>query len=619
MFYSHMFKNVHEVKGNLAQQLITKLIVLNPPNFGKSDYESIAKYKNKLIFIEKNNGDQSVDNYIPCLFYRNPNSSNYLIYFHGNSEHIFQIEYYGLDFRSYLEMNIIIVEYPGYSIYPCNNIESNIILSNSLIVYDWIKTKFKASDDQIFVCGRSLGTASAIYLSSRRKPKAVFLISAFTSLKDIGEDYKASIFLEDIFNSYKYITKITTPILFIHGEKDSLIHYKHSIYLYQEMKKTNEIVDIQLNRNMTHNDFDLKEDIILPMKNFIDKNKLKSNKNNIKLSEDEINNLYKMPQPILKMIESKLFDLQSFQLKKKISQKNAIFFMKSFDNNLIFASGSKILMYNQKNYVLEEEIDINKKHPNAVISCLFQMKNHNFVCGTKLGDIIIFEQIPELEEDNCEDLDDVYNEIKHIPLNEEIYKIDSILPNYICVLTKKAIKFYDDNFNEKMSKNLAQLYTNFIQISKDHLALLSYEHLSICKITENGLEEIGRYNEIKSNNFKNILISTNKYILVGGRKCIYLIDDINKKSIEKFMVKGEINYIYKMNDEFFFATTSEGTILQITINKNKKLEFKEKKFDDCEINSLFIKSCKSILFTDENNIQIWNIPSKENNGDCTIC
>ena len=84
-----MINNEFEEKGNWIQHQITKLIILNPPAFGKSDYQSLSKYKNKLIFIEKNSGIQSADNYIPCLFYRNPKSSNYLIYFHGNSEHIF--------------------------------------------------------------------------------------------------------------------------------------------------------------------------------------------------------------------------------------------------------------------------------------------------------------------------------------------------------------------------------------------------------------------------------------------------------------------------------------------------------------------------------------------------
>ena len=618
-----MTNNQYEEKGNWLQQLVTKLIVLNPPNFEKSDYKSIPKFKNKLIFIEKNSCIQSVDNYIPCLFYRNPNSSNYLLYFHGNSEHIFQIEYYGLDFRSYLDMNIIIVEYPGYSIYSYKNPDSNMILSNALIVYDWIKNRFQASDDQIFVCGRSLGTASAIYLSSKRKPRALFLISAFTSLKNIGKDYQASFFMEQIFNSYKYITNINSPILLIHGEKDTLINYKHSLYLYQEMNKTNTSVEIKINENMTHNDFSLKDDIILPIKNFIDKYKLRSNKSNINFSENELNELYKMPQSILKMIESKLFDINNFKLSKTIEIKNAIFFVKSNNNIIIFSNGSKILMYNLKNYSLEDEIDIGKKYPNAVINSLYLNNNQNIICGTDLGDIIVFEKVPELEQDDFEDLEETYIEIKHIPFNEEIYKIDKFFPDFLCILTKNTLKFYDDNFNEKTSIKLPQLYTNFVQISKENIALLSYNHLSIYQIKEDRLVLTCKYTGIKSNNFNNILIATNKYIIVGGRKTVYLLNYIdNIKTNSPFIVSGvsgEINYIYKIDDISFLASTSDGKVLDIQLKNKNGIDFKEKKFTNDEINSLFLKSYKSILLTTEKNIQVWTNSSKENKDeDCTI-
>ena len=82
-----------------------------------------------------------------------------------------------------------------------------------MIVYDRVKSKFKVKNDQIFVCGWSLGTACAIFLSSQRNPKAVFLVSAFTLIKNIGKDFKSSAFVEEIFNSYKYITNIKSYVL----------------------------------------------------------------------------------------------------------------------------------------------------------------------------------------------------------------------------------------------------------------------------------------------------------------------------------------------------------------------------------------------------------------------
>ena len=610
-----MNNNQKEEKGNWLQSLITKLIILNPPPFGKSDYESVANYKNKLVFIEKGNNSQSLDNYIPCLFYRNPNSSNYLIYFHGNSEHIFQIEYYGLDFRSYLDMNVIIVEYPGYSIYHSKNVDSKLILSNTLIVYEWVKSKFKVKDEQIFVCGRSLGTACAIFLSSQKNPKAMILISAFTSIKDIGKDFKSSAFVEEIFNSYKYITKIKSYVLLIHGEKDFLIDYKHSIYFHQAIKKTNKFVDIQLNPNMTHNEFNLKNDIILPIKEFLEKYGLESKKIDTTLSKDDLKDIYTIPNSIMKLIEMNLFDINNFHQKKIIKLKNAKIFQK-IDNNIIITSGSKILMYNQKNYSLEEEIDINKNHPVSVINSLLEISNKNFICGTNLGDIIIFEKVNELEE-NDEDFEYSYKEIKCISLKEEIYKIDKFSPNFICVLTKNELKFYDDNFYEKNSIKLAQLYTNFLQTSYDHIALLSYNHLSIYKIGEKKIEINYRYDNIVSNHFKNILVSTNKYIIVGGRKFLYLLNYKTNK-ISKKKIISEINYIYKINDEFFLASADDGIILNISIDENSNIFIKDKKFINGDINSLFLKNFKSILITSEENAQIWTTQSKENEDKCII-
>lgn len=90
---------------------------MKPPNFEHSNYENIVKFKSNLIFISKKKNIESFDNFIPCSFYRKSNNPNLLIYFHGNSEHIFEVECYGLDFVSYLEMNVLLVEYPRYSIY----------------------------------------------------------------------------------------------------------------------------------------------------------------------------------------------------------------------------------------------------------------------------------------------------------------------------------------------------------------------------------------------------------------------------------------------------------------------------------------------------------------------
>ena len=104
-----------EERGNIAQKLVTDKIILRHPPLNSKVYKKIMyDFSDQLIFIKKKEDPHTDNDYIPCLFYRKKESKNFLIYFHGNSENIFQIENYGLDFRSYLKMNILLVEYPGY-------------------------------------------------------------------------------------------------------------------------------------------------------------------------------------------------------------------------------------------------------------------------------------------------------------------------------------------------------------------------------------------------------------------------------------------------------------------------------------------------------------------------
>ena len=104
-----------EERGNFIQRFITDVIIFCSPSLGNKEYKKyISDFEDKLIYIKKKDNADYIDEYIPCLFFRRKESNKFLIYFHGNSENIFQIEHYGLDFRSYLDMNIILVEYPGY-------------------------------------------------------------------------------------------------------------------------------------------------------------------------------------------------------------------------------------------------------------------------------------------------------------------------------------------------------------------------------------------------------------------------------------------------------------------------------------------------------------------------
>lgn len=81
-------------------------------------------------------------------------------------------------------MNVLIVEYPGYSIYNEDK-SADVVLQDSLFVFDYITKILGFESKNIFVFGRSIGSGPSCYLSSERLIGGLMLMSPFTSLKTV--------------------------------------------------------------------------------------------------------------------------------------------------------------------------------------------------------------------------------------------------------------------------------------------------------------------------------------------------------------------------------------------------------------------------------------------------
>ena len=204
------------------QKYITDTFVLNPPKF---NYTNLDDFKNEIIYIKRDERD-----YFPCLFIQDI-------------------------IREELMMNVIVVEYPGYSIYISQKSPKKI-LEDSIIVYDYIKEKFNLKDEDFFLYGRSIGSFPSIYLATKRKANALFIISGFSSLKNVGRGLLEGWAIEDIFKNIEYIPKVTIPIYLIHGKIDSLISYEQALELFHY--STSKIKDFKINEKMSHNNIKIK-------------------------------------------------------------------------------------------------------------------------------------------------------------------------------------------------------------------------------------------------------------------------------------------------------------------------------------------------------------------------
>ena len=266
----------------------------------------LNKYKEGIIQIltERKKPQSNEVEKIPCYFQKNEKSTNILIIFHGNGSDIFNLTYYIKEISEKNNINILLVEYPGYSIYISPHSQEKIF-EDSLIIYDFILNNMKnISDKNIFVLGRSLGSSVAIYLASKRKPAGVFLISPFTTFASVGNhDEEDKKILINFFRSIDYVENINSPLLFIHGKCDYLVNYEESFKLYEKCNK-NIKKEIILKEGMGHNflyEF-LRDEIIPTINNFANKYCFKDEDNNSKdiiidiekkffMSNEEFNNI----------------------------------------------------------------------------------------------------------------------------------------------------------------------------------------------------------------------------------------------------------------------------------------------------------------------------------------
>ena len=245
--------------------------------------------------------DLYVDGYIPCILIPPHRfSSKLIIYFHANAEDIGQSYPLCSEINDHLDCYVLIVEYKGYSIYQGSPTQEQQF-RDTKVIWKFVTRVMNFEPQDVFIIGRSIGTGSALYLSSVVNPGTLCLISPFTSIKDVVKyNYGglAASMLKERFNNKQRIKGVKCPVLFIHGKEDKLVPYKDSKALYGknlvEFFLSNDFyltkfiffsswflelcqtpAEILIFNEMTHQTFDVTDCISLPLQRFVEKIGLK--------------------------------------------------------------------------------------------------------------------------------------------------------------------------------------------------------------------------------------------------------------------------------------------------------------------------------------------------------
>ena len=111
-----------------------------------------------------------------------------------------------------------------------------------------------------------MGCGVAVELGLKDNFKSIILEAPFTSIADIGQKkypiYPVKYLTLDKFDNLSKIGKILSPLLIIHGKKDEVIPYEHSLKLFEKAlnPKKHVCVDEAMHNNLY--DFDIDREVI---------------------------------------------------------------------------------------------------------------------------------------------------------------------------------------------------------------------------------------------------------------------------------------------------------------------------------------------------------------------
>ena len=106
--------------------------------------------------------------------------------------------------------------------------------------------------------GESLGSGPAVELALYQTPAALILHAPFTSAVDVGKAaypyLPVSLLLRDRYENDRKIAKVGSPVLIIHGERDSVVPFRLGRKLFELAADPKEWLPIS---DADHNDLAL--------------------------------------------------------------------------------------------------------------------------------------------------------------------------------------------------------------------------------------------------------------------------------------------------------------------------------------------------------------------------
>ena len=196
----------------------------------------------------------------------NPGMSKALIYFGGNAENVaYDVD----DLRAIFPgRTLYLVNYRGYG-GSSGTPGGTGFYHDALALYD----RLAPEHERIAVMGRSIGSAVATELASKRETEKLILITPFDSALSVAQKlypvFPMGLIIRDRFDSAARAAEITAPVLIIAAENDEIIPPENTRSLARAFSE--EQLRFELLPGTGHNDLHRHPDYGRLLSNFINR------------------------------------------------------------------------------------------------------------------------------------------------------------------------------------------------------------------------------------------------------------------------------------------------------------------------------------------------------------
>ncbi|KGL72454.1 Alpha/beta hydrolase domain-containing protein 17A, partial [Tinamus guttatus] len=160
-----------------------------------------------------------------------------VLFSHGNAVDLGQMSSFYIGLGTRINCNIFSYDYSGYGVSTGKPSEKNLY-SDIDAAWQALRTRgYGISPENIILYGQSIGTVPTVDLASRYECAAIVLHSPLTSGMRVAFPETKKTYCFDAFPNIEKISKITSPVLIIHGTEDEVIDFSHGLALFERRRE----------------------------------------------------------------------------------------------------------------------------------------------------------------------------------------------------------------------------------------------------------------------------------------------------------------------------------------------------------------------------------------------